>query len=376
MYPLEINIGLACCSVARTMRSLSRALAPRLSQRQVRSRTASSAPSHSSPVADALSWLGAAAVGGAAVAVVGQPLASPSTETPPAPASSHRSDDAKDGGGGAAHPHAQGGSTTSITSSGGDADVWLYDADGQIVATDGPQDESPPQVPVWYTEAAEEIATLDAAAGPAGPPGSTPWGHLYQVQPGSSSSSSSSSSPPPSSYRRRREPEVEIADGAEIAAARAEAPAASAAAAVDIGAIGSPIDEMPQMRAAAVETAVGTALPGPATATATDRTSEDSYTMWLRGSAGDSVSTPVASITAPLAPATAATATTFGIEAAVIDPVVTQEPLGISETELQHQQPSVAEPVRVYPQRCVTRGFVRVMLCARPNPHACGWLSR
>ena len=111
-------------------------------------------------------------------------------------------------------------------------------------------------------------------------------------------------------------------------------------------------------------------------ATATDRTSEDSYTMWLRGSAGDSVSTPVASITAPLAPATAATATTFGIEAAVIDPVVTQEPLGISETELQHQQPSVAEPVRVYPQRCVTRGFVRVMLCARPNPHACGWLSR
>ena len=103
-----------------------------------------------------------------AVAVVGQPLASPSTETPPAPASSHRSDDAKDGGGGAAHPHAQGGSTTSITSitssgggGGGDADVWLYDADGQIVATDVPQDESPPQVPVWYTEAAEEAAEVD-----------------------------------------------------------------------------------------------------------------------------------------------------------------------------------------------------------------------
>eukprot|EP01043_Picozoa_sp_COSAG02_P057834 COSAG02_NODE_7090_length_3190_cov_22.295697_2_plen_412_part_00 len=187
--PVAVPAGRWLWLQPRPMRSVARALAPGLkgggAQRGVheaRRLSASASTPPSTPASDVLSWLGAAAVGGAAVAVVGQPLATPATETPPDTAVSR----ARDGTTVSAHAVLPQGSSATSSPSGVSDDVWRYDEEGRVLAErDAPADTvETEQLPTWYTEAAQDIAALDAATGPAHPPGSHPWGHLYQVQPG------------------------------------------------------------------------------------------------------------------------------------------------------------------------------------------------
>ena len=262
------------------MRSVARLLA----QRGVHTSTAAS---------DVLSWLGAAAVGGAAVAAVGQPLATPATEHPPS-----------------AVPGDGGGST---------GDVWRYDEEGRVVAeSDAPADAvvEAEQLPMWYKEAAQEIAALGDAGSAARPPGSHPWGHLYQVQPARGARNAPAASrveiadvaavnaPDPIAAARvdigdaatgtedtnvragqsgatTDAAGVDIGDAAaerEVAGAVAGRADASTDATVDIGDSAAAADtpaETPQIELTAAEL--------PLAATSQSVSVEDSYVMWLRG---------------------------------------------------------------------------------------------
>ena len=153
-----------------------------------------------------------------------------------------------DGAAVAVQPQAQGSGGVSD----GDASdgVWRYDEDGRIVdegdAPRGGTVESE-HLPTWYTEAAQEIAALDAAAtGAARPPGSHPWGHLYKLQPQGPRTES------PALRPNADRPQLEIIDAAAV-----RAPDPRSAAQVDIGtetAQPQPTGSMPGQTAASTET--------------------------------------------------------------------------------------------------------------------------
>lgn len=224
------------------MRSVARVLAPGLkgsgAQRGVheaRRLSASASARPSTPAADVLSWLGAAAVGGAAVAVVGQPLATPATEISPEVVPR-----AGNGATVSVQPALPHGSSATASSSGVGDDVWRYDEDGQVLAErDAPTDSvgGAEQLPAWYTEAAQDIAALGEASGPAAPPGSHPWGHLYQVQPGRGTRNES-----PALRQKADAAQPEITDVAAV-----HAPDPVRAAQVEIG------DEAAQAELAAIQ---------------------------------------------------------------------------------------------------------------------------